>query len=390
MKVRDFEGMPQVNMTETFRAPSDITQQSRHDVINARLEATFDGRKLQTFQIFQIDTFSRFSTARFPSAGLTPLEWNSVEGIHDNVHTMVGGMGGHMSTVPVAAFDPIFWIHHTNVDRLGAMYQAINPGSNVEPLVQQEPNFAFPNPGGIEDMNTKFYPFRHPNGQEFTSHDVSSADSIHKYGYAYPEVPSGKSSSELSQFTRKAVCALYGPKTNTTNFRSMPGGGLERTEWLAHITYDESQIDGTFTVSIYVGDVPASTDANLTGKGAVGGCSSFSGTQRHNARIAGTVPLTPALVTKGVTPANKEEVVKYLKENMTWKIMKVSVSYLRREDEILTTGIREPKKFRCRSSRRSTSECRLHRFSIFRRKIGSQLMENGRHTMKLLRIRSVV
>ncbi|KAI5798574.1 common central domain of tyrosinase-domain-containing protein [Pyronema domesticum] len=321
MKVRDFDGFPQVNMTETLRTPLNITQQSRHDVINARLEATFDGRKLQTFQIFQINTFSHFSTARFPSPGLSPLEWNSVESIHDDVHATVGGRG-HMSTVPVAAFDPIFWIHHTNVDRLGAMYQAINPGSNVEPLVQREPNFAFPNPGGIEDMNTKFYPFRHPNGQEFTSHDVSCADSIHKYGYAYPEVPSGKSGAELSQFTSKAVCALYAPKINTTNFRSMPGGGWERTEWLAHVTYDESQIDGTFKVSIYVGDVPASTDAKLTDKSVIGGCSSFSGTQKHNAQIAGTLPLTPTLVTKGVTPANKEEVVKYLKENMTWKILK--------------------------------------------------------------------
>lgn len=37
----------------------------------------------------------------------------SVEQIHDQIHTIVGGDGGHMSYIPWAAFDPIFWLHHT-------------------------------------------------------------------------------------------------------------------------------------------------------------------------------------------------------------------------------------------------------------------------------------
>ncbi|KAL2675750.1 hypothetical protein Neosp_011941 [[Neocosmospora] mangrovei] len=41
----------------------------------------------------------------------------SLEAIHDTVHGVTGGMDfetgvGHMSSVPVAAFDPIFWLHH--------------------------------------------------------------------------------------------------------------------------------------------------------------------------------------------------------------------------------------------------------------------------------------
>lgn len=48
----------------------------------------------------------------------------SIEGLHGTYHIMVGGWddiaaskkqaagSGHMSSVPVAAFDPVFWMHH--------------------------------------------------------------------------------------------------------------------------------------------------------------------------------------------------------------------------------------------------------------------------------------
>ena len=35
----------------------------------------------------------------------------SLEGLHNSYHNDVGG-SGHMSQVPVAAFDPVFWMHH--------------------------------------------------------------------------------------------------------------------------------------------------------------------------------------------------------------------------------------------------------------------------------------
>jgi tyrosinase len=48
--------------------------------------------------------------------------FDSVENIHDNLHGWCGGdvttindgiaLLGHMSDVTVAAFDPIFWLHH--------------------------------------------------------------------------------------------------------------------------------------------------------------------------------------------------------------------------------------------------------------------------------------
>lgn len=44
---------------------------------------------------------------------------NSLEGFHNDVHTMCGnggeGRAGHMGLTEFAAFDPIFWMHHTCV-----------------------------------------------------------------------------------------------------------------------------------------------------------------------------------------------------------------------------------------------------------------------------------
>lgn len=36
----------------------------------------------------------------------------NLEFIHNNVHGWIGGNGGHMSQIPVATFDPMFWLHH--------------------------------------------------------------------------------------------------------------------------------------------------------------------------------------------------------------------------------------------------------------------------------------
>ena len=40
---------------------------------------------------------------------------SSIEGPHGSVHTSIGG---NMSAVDAAALDPVFWLHHTNIDRL--------------------------------------------------------------------------------------------------------------------------------------------------------------------------------------------------------------------------------------------------------------------------------
>lgn len=57
----------------------------------------------------------------------------SIEALHGDYHSYIGGFSdddgnntGHMSCVPVAAFDVAFFTHHTQIDRLYAIWQASN------------------------------------------------------------------------------------------------------------------------------------------------------------------------------------------------------------------------------------------------------------------------
>lgn len=51
----------------------------------------------------------------------------ALEGVHNSGHVWVGGS---MSSIPTAPTDPVFWMHHAEIDRIWAEWQAANPGQN--------------------------------------------------------------------------------------------------------------------------------------------------------------------------------------------------------------------------------------------------------------------
>lgn len=52
---------------------------------------------------------------------------SALEGIHNSGHVWVGGS---MGSVPFAPCDPAFWMHHCEIDRIWAEWQAAHPGQN--------------------------------------------------------------------------------------------------------------------------------------------------------------------------------------------------------------------------------------------------------------------
>jgi tyrosinase len=48
-------------------------------------------------------------------------------GMHDQVHVWVGGP---MGVIPTAPADPLFWMHHANIDRIWSLWQKQNPNKN--------------------------------------------------------------------------------------------------------------------------------------------------------------------------------------------------------------------------------------------------------------------
>lgn len=52
---------------------------------------------------------------------------SALEGIHNSGHVWVGGS---MGSIPFAPCDPVFWMHHCEIDHIWAEWQAANPGQD--------------------------------------------------------------------------------------------------------------------------------------------------------------------------------------------------------------------------------------------------------------------
>ncbi|HEY2442291.1 MAG TPA: tyrosinase family protein [Streptosporangiaceae bacterium] len=81
-----------------------------------------------------------------------------IERIHDAVHVWVGGT---MSEIPVAAYDPLFYAHHTMIDRLWWLWQLQHPGAGPPARYLNVPLPPFPSltVGGTLDINGLGYEY---------------------------------------------------------------------------------------------------------------------------------------------------------------------------------------------------------------------------------------
>ncbi|KAK7753992.1 hypothetical protein SLS62_004091 [Diatrype stigma] len=70
-----------------------------------------------------------FATTNLYPGTAEPEGYLNCEYIHNNVHNWVGGDAGQMGDVPVAAYDPIFFLHHCVRDwmQLGYSYPELQP-----------------------------------------------------------------------------------------------------------------------------------------------------------------------------------------------------------------------------------------------------------------------
>jgi tyrosinase len=70
------------------------------------------------------------------------LDFSSqLEDVHGSVHVWVGG---HMSDISAAAFDPIFWAHHAMIDRIWRLWQVKHPSASVPPSLLNRALAPFP------------------------------------------------------------------------------------------------------------------------------------------------------------------------------------------------------------------------------------------------------
>jgi tyrosinase len=111
---------------------------------------------------------------------------------HNRIHVQIGGDNGFMSFPDTAALDPIFWVHHANVDRLWEVWR--NKGNS-------DPNTA-------DWLSAVPFQMHDGNGQPFTYSSKDMLDTTKVlHGYQYDNVPVAH---EPSQLLEAAVAPLPG------------------------------------------------------------------------------------------------------------------------------------------------------------------------------------
>ncbi|KAF2211335.1 hypothetical protein CERZMDRAFT_117975 [Cercospora zeae-maydis SCOH1-5] len=141
---------------------------------------------------------------------------NSLEGIHNTVHLNAGGpgyngiSGGHMAFLPLASYDPLFFLHHANVDRLVTLYQTANPDLWGATQVAQHSTWTIAQ-GTTQDANSPLMPFRKAANEYWTTNDVR--DFAATFDYTYPEYIVGDGSRKT---VMNYLNELYGPNPSLT------------------------------------------------------------------------------------------------------------------------------------------------------------------------------
>ncbi|KAF2165127.1 hypothetical protein M409DRAFT_67411 [Zasmidium cellare ATCC 36951] len=167
----------------------------------------------QVYNLMGCDDYLHFSN---DASGSTEKCGNSLEGIHNTIHTTSGGpgsngvSGGHMTYLPLAAFDAIFWLHHCNVDRLFALWQTINPDSYGASQVAPHNTWTIQS-GSTQNAGSPLTPFRKDSSSFWTTDEVRDWKTT--FSYTYPEFStSDGTKASIVNF----VNSLYGPNANLT------------------------------------------------------------------------------------------------------------------------------------------------------------------------------
>ncbi|KAK6199146.1 hypothetical protein LQW54_010067 [Pestalotiopsis sp. IQ-011] len=131
----------------------------------------------------------------------------SLEEPHDDVHNAAGKF---MANALYSAFDPIFWLHHANVDRLTAFWQAINYNTTYQTEAADIETGTWAQPNGTQmTADSPLAPFYQAGGGTF--HTGKTMAKLDTFGYTYPEINDWALSPDRTrQIVIRQVNQLYG------------------------------------------------------------------------------------------------------------------------------------------------------------------------------------
>ncbi|KAI8153411.1 Tyrosinase [Colletotrichum sp. SAR 10_71] len=128
------------------------------------------------------------------------------EGPHGEVH-VGAACGQDLVYLSTSAFDPLFWLHHTNVDRLIAYWQALH-FENATMHFSYPSNQLFATPRGtITTPESPMMPFIGRGGEPLTSESMTQ---IRDWGYTYAPIRFWEEApGETKMAVSRTVNSLY-------------------------------------------------------------------------------------------------------------------------------------------------------------------------------------
>ncbi|KYK58356.1 hypothetical protein DCS_05369 [Drechmeria coniospora] len=225
-----------------------------------------------------------------------------LENIHNAVH-VDAACGNQFGNPNVAAFDPLFMLHHTNVDRLWAYWQAMNPSQDMFQNSYRG-GARFSTPGGT--TITSRSPLQPFYGNDRVVHTSESVRSIRSFNYAYRGLEYWNTNAEqMRQNAVRLINQMYGPVRSPPPMSGPPGppGGppgsvpviepVPKRRYFARISADREDLPRPCQIEIFYNNKRASSLAVLA--------------IPETGKVAAGLPLDEALEADGVTelPVNE-------------------------------------------------------------------------------------
>ncbi|KAL5598596.1 hypothetical protein BROUX41_003478 [Berkeleyomyces rouxiae] len=248
------------------------------------------------------NTFTRSNS--FLSAMSQRGRGASFESPHGTIH-VYAACGEQLLSVAESGFDPLFMLHHTNVDRLIAMWQVMYPSEDMFRYTYDSYGTATIAKGTVVGNMTELGPFRGSDSSFLTSIDVRN---VWDFGYTYDGIfPWSRSADDMTRDVTVIVNNLYAPVGSIATSRKGRRHSQKRsatTEFYAEISAVVDKFPRPCTMQLFIKDKLAGTFPMLARP--------VTGT------VYGEIALQKGIEEAGLSGGD-DEMLKSIQENMVIK-----------------------------------------------------------------------
>ncbi|OSS49874.1 hypothetical protein B5807_05870 [Epicoccum nigrum] len=270
--------------------------------------------------------------------------WQATEMVHGWIHGAIGGGyaantggRGHMWPLEYSSYEPLFWLHHANIDRLFALYQTQNPSASLQPSDVGTAGNVFVADHSVVDGDTPLLPFRRDHNTFWTTNEIMD---WRRFGYDYPDTQ-GKSTAQAQAtvarlFSGNAREKFAAGQTAGFSLHSIPNSDDSAyTDWNIVAAAAPLGLPPTFVVQFSLAGDSSSDASTDVGMWSVLMPEGHSMHKRAVERLTkqvtaadttlhGTISLTTSLLdhveANTLESLDERDVVPFLREKLSWKL----------------------------------------------------------------------